>query len=336
MSDDASFDPRFAPEFQRGYPQADGARDASRTSPSAPGGSGGSSGPASPPASSRPSQTRMQTQAQTPAATPALGERRRARGGAGARELPGHRTEARSLIGLPPEEAERLSPYAAADRATTPASSAVSAPTSTPAPSSTSSWSSAPGADPVPPGATAASFSAPAPPASAGTSTTALGTPVQTALPATRAGGSHVDDGAPTSTRRRVSPWRNPWLYVLFAAGIALTITGVSLTRWSLFMMYSPLAGSQSAGDEPIDYAGVQVAWILGPTLVIVGGATIMGALFFVAASWLAARPLLVDAADDASHDADADVTDDDAWNGATGTFVPFDRSEPSAGFRDR
>lgn len=297
MSDDASFDPRFAPEFQRGFPHTDGAQDASRTSPYAPGRSGGSSGLPSHPSTSLPSST--------PATTPGLGERRRARGGAAARDLPGQRTEARSLIGMPPEEAERLSPYAAADRATSHLAPA------------------------------------PSPIASAGSGASASHTPPPTAEPATRPGSPRDDASAPTSSRRRVSPWRNPWLYVLFAAGLALTIAGVSLTRWSLFMMYSPLAGSQTSSDQPIDYTGVQVAWILGPTLVIVGGATLMGALFFVAASWLAARPLLADASDDAARDVDLATdgdfdSEDDVWNGATATFVPFDPSGPSATSRGR
>lgn len=289
MSDDASFDPRFAPEFQRGFPQADGVQDASRTSPYAPGRSAGPSGSSSTPTSSRPSSS--------PSTGSGLGERRRARGGAAARELPGHRTEARSLIGMPPEEAARLSPYAAADSTASSASTSSSAEVLT--------------------GGGALAASAPA--------TTSVEAEAHTGAAST-----------PTSTRRRVSPWRNPWLYVLFAAGSALTIAGVSLTRWSLFMMYSPLAGSQSSGDQPIDYTGVQVAWILGPTLVIVGGATLMGALFFVAASWLAARPLLVDATDDAAPDADFALDDDDAWNGAAGTFVPFDQPGPSASSRGR
>lgn len=315
MSDDASFDPRFAPEFQRGFPHTDGAQDASRTSPYAPGRSGGSSGSSS---SSEPSSSR-------PGSTPTagLGERRRARGGAAARELPGHRTEARSLIGMPPEEAERLSPYAAADTA------ASSAQTSLPTASGESARLASASGPLSEGGSTSVSPSAASP-----------------------AGEARPDGtGAPTSTRRRISPWRNPWLYVLFVAGAAVTIAGVSLTRWSLFMMYSPLAGSQSSGSEPVDYAAVQVAWILGPTLVIVGGATLMGALFFVAASWLAARPLLPDAADDAARDGHFQSFDDDDddrhgdgagadhrgdWRDATATFVPFDRTGPSDNSRRR
>jgi hypothetical protein len=305
MSDDASFDPRFAPEFQRGFPQADGVQDASRASPYAPGRSRGPSGSSSTPTSSRPSSS--------PSTGSGLGERRRARGGAAARELPGHRTEARSLIGMPPEEAARLSPYAAADSTASSASISSSAEVLTGG------------------GATAAHAPLLGRPAGGGA--------LAASAPATTSVEAEAHTGAastPTSTRRRISPWRNPWLYVLFAAGSALTIAGVSLTRWSLFMMYSPLAGSQSSGDQPIDYTGVQVAWILGPTLVIVGGATLMGALFFVAASWLAARPLLVDATDDAALDADFALDDDDVWNGAAGTFVPFDQPGPSASSRGR
>ncbi len=319
MSDDASFDPRFAPEFQRGFPHTDGAQDASRTSPYAPGRSGGSSGSSSSsePASSRPGSI----------PTAGLGERRRARGGAVARELPGHRTEARSLIGMPPEEAERLSPYAAAD--TVASSAQSSAQTSLPTASGESARLPSASGPLSEGGSTSASPSAASP-----------------------AGEARPDGtGAPTSTRRRISPWRNPWLYVLFVAGAAVTIAGVSLTRWSLFMMYSPLAGSQSSGSEPVDYAAVQVAWILGPTLVIVGGATLMGALFFVAASWLAARPLLPDAADDAARDGHFQSFDDDDddrhgdgagadhrgdWRDATATFVPFDRTGPSDDSRRR
>ncbi|ONI60438.1 hypothetical protein ALI44B_07335 [Leifsonia sp. ALI-44-B] len=304
MSDDASFDPRFAPEFQRGFPQADGVRDASRTSPYAPGRSGAQSGSPAASASARPDST--------PTTASGLGERRRARGGAAARELPGRRTEARSLIGMPPEEAARLSPYAAADSTGSSASTSSSAQ--------------------VPTGGGATAPHAPSLGRPAGGGALAASAPAATSVEAeAHTGGT----SAPTSARRRISPWRNPWLYVLFAAGSVLTIAGVSLTRWSLFMMYSPLAGSQSASDQPIDYTGVQVAWILGPTLVIVGGATLMGALFFVAASWLAARPLLVDATDDAALDADF-THDDDAWNGTSATFVPFDQSGSSANSRDR
>lgn len=321
MSDDASFDPRFAPEFQRGFPQADGARDASRTSPYAPGRSGAGSRSPVAPASSHPNS----------ATTSGLGERRRARGGATARELPGQRTEARSLISMPPEEAARLSPYAAADAADTSASPSAFAPV----------------------GDGAARASASATPSGAhtyrGTSSDSSAS-VPAARPDSEA---HTgNSSAPTSTRRRISPWRNPWLYVLFAAGAAVTVAGVSLTRWSLFMMYSPLAGSQTSADEPVDYAAVQVAWILGPTLVIVGGATLMGALFFVAASWLAARPLLPDAADDAVDDTAADghfapfdvdggsVIDGSGdrahWQSSAATFVPFDQSGSSDRSRAR
>jgi hypothetical protein len=327
MSDDASFDPRFAPEFQRGFPHTDGAQDASRTSPYAPGRSGGSSGSSTEPTSARPGSS------SSPAS--GLGERRRARGGAAARELPGHRTEARSLIGLPPEEAARLSPYAAADGTESSASTSSSAPTFSSAFTPTRGGTSESRAPSL--GRPSAGVSAAASvPATTSAASAYRGTPSDRSTASlereTPAGGV----GGPASIRRRISPWRNPWLYVLFAAGSALTIAGVSLTRWSLFMMYSPLAGSQSSGDQRIDYTGVQVAWILGPTLVIVGGATLMGALFFVAASWLAARPLLVDATDDAALDADFARDDDDDWNGTTATFVPFDQSGSSANSRDR
>ena len=331
MSDDASFDPRFAPEFQRGFPQADGARDASRTSPYAPGRSGGSS--------ARPSVSASAHSTSTPSTASGLGERRRARGGAAARELPGHRTEARSLIGMPREEAARLSPYAAADGTDSSES------TSSSALRPTGGGTSAPHAQSLGHPADGGSAAASAPTASAPTASMPATTSADSAHRGTSSQRSTASLGAeahaggvsaPAPTRRRVSPWRNPWLYVLFAAGSALTIAGVSLTRWSLFMMYSPLAGSQSASDQPIDYAGVQVAWILGPTLVIVGGATLMGALFFVAASWLSARPLLVDATDDAALDAEFAREDDDAWNGATATFVPFDQLGSSADSRDR
>lgn len=316
MSDDASFDPRFAPEFQRGFSRAPGSTDAPRTARVAPG-LRGMSGESS----------------ETPSAAP--GERRRARGGATARDLPGHRTAGRSLIGMPPEEAARLSPYGAGPRAeavvAADSTAPISAPTSMPPSSAGDSPSVVPAATPQH--------------GNGGPQPTSVAPRPTTSVADARAGAGAGNGNA--AVRRRVSPWRNPWLYVLFVAGAALTGAGFSLTQWSLSMMYGPSAGSLSSAGEPVDYTAVQIAWILGPPLVIVGGATLMGALFFVAASWLAARPLFADAADDAPVDGgfspfdDGDDVDeygngnghhdDEAWNRSTAVFTPFGGS-PSSG----
>ena len=116
----------------------------------------------------------------------------------------------------------------------------------------------------------------------------------QTALPNTSERGQHPgavhthpvqpdDAAAPPEVDYIPDPARNPFVIALWILGSVLIVAGISFSWWATSHNNYSYEGS----EVPIEVILQQLSWSLSPTMVTVGGLTLVGMTFWRAIKWM-------------------------------------------------